>query len=223
MAHTNEADYWPRNNHNIAGNLTQDIEVEGFRDIAHSRNQQFEPYTLARNLRQLNTINSIYPYFQAKHLQGYAGLDSKFILHNSLVLDTTLNPDFSQVGINNPAAPNQRFPAYFPEVRPFFIENSSYFLTPFNLYYTDNILMPQFGARLTGKLGPWALGVLGVDDRGPGLAVPPGQFGYTPGAYIYAARVNRDVGPLSNVGLIYVDREYSAPSIAPEASITGRA
>lgn len=208
VAHTNEADYWPRNNHNIAGNLTQDIEVEGFRDIAHSRNRQFQPYTLARNLRQLNTINSIDPYFQSKHLQGYSGLDSKFILHNSLVLDTTFNPDFSQVGINNPAAPNQRFPAYFPEVRPFFIENSSYFLTPFNLYYTDNILMPQFGARLTGKLGPWALGVLAVDDRGPGLAVPPGQFGYNTRAYNYAARVNRDVGPLSNVGLIYVDREY---------------
>ena len=65
------------------------------------------------------------------------------------------------MGINNPAAPNQRFPPYFPEVRPFFIENSSYFMTPFNLYYTDNIVMPQFGARLTGKLGPWALGVLG--------------------------------------------------------------
>ena len=208
VAHTNEADYWPRNNHDIAGNLTQDMEVEGFRDIAHGSNKQFEPYSLARNLRQLNTVNSIDPYFQAKHLQGYSGLDSKFILHNSLVLDTTLNPDFSQVTINNPAAPNQRFPAYFPEVRPFFIENSSYFLTPFNLYYTDNIVMPQFGARLTGKLGPWALGVLAVDDRGPGQAVPPGQFGFNTKAYDYAGRVNRDVGPQSNVGLIYVDREY---------------
>jgi hypothetical protein len=208
VAHSNENDFWPRNNHDIAGRLTQDMEVEGFRDIARGQNYQFQPYSLVRNLRQLNTVNSVDPYFQAKRLQGYSGLDAKFILHNSLVLDTTLNPDFSQVGIDNPAAPNQRFPAYFPEVRPFFIENSSYFITPFNLYYTDNILMPQFGARLTGKLGPWALGVLAVDDRGPGHAVPPGQFGFNTRAYDYAGRINRDVGPLSNVGLIYVDREY---------------
>ncbi len=63
-------------------------------------------------------------------------------------------------------------------MRPFFIENSSYFQTPISLYYTNNIVKPQFGARLTGKLGPWALGILGVDDRSPGEAVPPGDPEY---------------------------------------------
>ena len=124
--------------------------------------------------------------FRTKHLQGYSGLDAKFILHNSLVLDTTVNPDFSQVGVDNPATPNQRFPPYFAEVRPFFIENSSYFMTPVSLYYTNNIVKPQYGARLTGKLGPWALGLLGVDDRSPGEAVPPGDPEYNTRAHFYA-------------------------------------
>ena len=208
ISHSDEQDYWPRSNHNIAGRLTQDIEVEGFRDIARGQNLQFEPYSLARNVRQLNSVNPVYPYFQDLHLQGYSGLDAKFILHNSLVLDTTINPDFSQVGINNPAAPNQRFPPYFPEVRPFFIENSSYFMTPYNLYYTDNIVLPQFGARLTGKLGRWAVGALGVDDRNPGQAVPQGSPEYGTRAHVYVGRLNRDVGSLSNVGIIYADREY---------------
>lgn len=208
ISHTNESDYWPRSNHNIAGRLTQDMEVEGFRDIERGQNLQFEPYSLARNLRQLNAVNPIDPYFQDKHLQGYSGLDSKFILHNSLVLDTTLNPDFSQVGIDNPAAPNQRFPPYFAEVRPFFIENSSYFMTPISLYYTNNVQTPQYGARLTGKLGPWAMGVLGVDDRSPGQAVPDDDPEYNTRAHFYLGRVNRDVGSLSDVGLIYADREY---------------
>lgn len=208
VSHANEYDYWPRSNHNIAGRLTQDMEVEGFRDVEHGQNLQFEPYTLARSLRQLNTVNQDNPFFEDKHLQGYAGLDAKFILHNSLVLDTTINPDFSQVGIDNPATPNQRFPPYFAEVRPFFIENSSYFMTPVNLYYTNNILTPQFGARLTGKLGPWAIGVLGVDDRSPGQAVPEGSPLSNTRAGNYVARLNRDVGPLSNVGLIFADREY---------------
>ncbi len=208
ISHDNESVFWPRNTHNVAGLLTQDIAADGFMNIARGQNLQFEPYVLGRNLRQLNTVNPVNPYFQHKHLQAYAGLDAKFILHNSLVLDTTLNPDFSQVGIDNPATPNQRFPPYFAEVRPFFIENSSYFMTPISLYYTNSIILPQFGARLTGKLGPWALGILGVDDRGPGQAVPPGNPEFGTRAHVYVARVNRDVGTLSDVGMIYADREY---------------
>ena len=173
IAHANESAFWPRSRHDIAGLLTQDMAADGFQDIEHGKNLQVEPYVLGRNLRQLNTINPIDPYFMDKHLQGYTGLDAKFILHNSLVLDTTVNPDFSQVGVDNPATPNQRFPPYFAEVRPFFIENSSYFNTPVSLYYTNNIAKPQYGARLTGKLGPYALGILGVDDRSPGEAVTP--------------------------------------------------
>jgi Domain of unknown function (DUF5916) len=208
ISHANESAFWPQNRHRIAGLLTQDIAADGFSDIEHGQNLQFEPYVLGRNLRQLNTIDPDDPYVEDKHLQGYSGLDAKFILHNSLVLDTTVNPDFSQVGVDNPATPNQRFPPYFAEVRPFFIENSSYFMTPISLYYTNNIVKPQYGARLTGKLGPWALGGLGVDDRSPGEAVPPGDPEYDTRAHFYAGRVNRDVGSLSNVGIIYADREY---------------
>lgn len=208
VSHTDESDYWPRINHDIAGRLTQDMEIEGFRDIENGQNLQFEPYVMARNLRQLNSIDRLNPYFEDKHLQGYAGLDAKFILHSSLVLDTTLNPDFSQVGIDNPAVPNQRFPPYFAEVRPFFIENSSYFNTPISLYYTNNIIKPQFGARLTGKLGPWAMGILGVDDQSPGQSVPPRDPQFNSRAHFYVGRLDRDLGSSANVGVIYADREY---------------
>jgi hypothetical protein len=208
ISRTSEAVFWPRSNHDIAGWLTQDMEVEGFRDVEHGQNLQFQPYVLARNLRNLNSIDPLDPYFEDRHVQGYGGLDAKFILHNSLVLDTTINPDFSQVGVDNPAVPNQRFPPYFAEVRPFFIENSSYFMTPINLYYTTNMVKPQYGARLTGKLGDWAMGILGVDDRGPGQMVPDNDPVHDSRARDYVGRLNRDIGSLSNVGLIYADREY---------------
>lgn len=208
IAHENEYAYWPQVRHNVAGQLTQEMAAQGFINVENGKNWQFEPYVLGRNLRQLNVVNPVDPYFEHKKLQGYGGMDAKFILHNSLVLDTTLNPDFSQVGIDNPATPNQRFPPYFPEVRPFFIENSSYFMTPISLYYTDNIVLPQYGERLTGKLGRWAMGILNVDDRSPGQAVPPGAPEYNTRAHFYMARVNRDMGQLSNMGFIYADREY---------------
>jgi hypothetical protein len=96
ISHANEQAFWPQIRHTVAGRLTQDIAAEGFRDIEHGQNYQIEPYVLGRNLRQLNTIDANNPYFQDRHLQGYTGLDAKFILHNSLILDTTVNPDFSR-------------------------------------------------------------------------------------------------------------------------------
>jgi len=35
---------------------------------------------------------------------------------------------------------NQRYPVFFPELRPFFLENASYFATPMTLLYTRNII-----------------------------------------------------------------------------------
>jgi hypothetical protein len=204
----NESAFWPRINHNIAGRLTQEAAGEGFADIERGKNLQFEPYGLAHNIRQLNTVDPLNPYFSQKNLQGYSGLDTKFVLHNSLVLDMTFNPDFSQIGIDNPAPPNQRFQYYYPELRPFFIENSSFFATPLDLYYTPNIVMPQFGQRLTGKAGRWALGALNVDDRNPGLQVPQGTPDYGSRAHFYVGRVNRDIGKQSDVGVIYAQRSY---------------
>ncbi len=203
-----ESAFWPQVKHNVAGRLTQEAVAEGFRNIERGKNWQFEPYELVHSYKQLNTVNPINPFFNNKLFQGYTGLDMKSVLHNSLVLDMTFNPDFSQIGINNPAPPNQRFQYFFPELRPFFIENSSYFQTPLNLYYTPNIVMPQYGQRLTGKVGDYALGILSVDDRNPGLQVPQGNPQYGTRAHFYVGRVNRDIGNQSNIGAIFADHEY---------------
>ncbi|MGA8111980.1 MAG: carbohydrate binding family 9 domain-containing protein, partial [Acidobacteriaceae bacterium] len=48
ISHTNESDYWPRMNHDIAGRLTQETEVEGFSDIERGQNVQLQPYSLGR-------------------------------------------------------------------------------------------------------------------------------------------------------------------------------
>jgi hypothetical protein len=200
--------YWPQVKHNVAGQLTQEAVAEGFEDIEPGKNSQIQPYSLAHSFRQLNTVDANNPFFSDKNLQGYAGVDIKSVLHNSLVLDMTVNPDFSQIGVNNPAPPNQRFQYYFPELRPFFIENSSYFQTPLNLYYTPNIVMPQFGERLTGKVGKYALGILSVDDREPGLEVTSDDPAYGSRTHSYVGRVNRDIGNQSNLGVIYADQEY---------------
>ncbi len=100
---------------------------------------------------------------------GRAGVDGKVVARDSLAIDFTLNPDFSQVESDEPQVTvNQRFEVFFPEKRPFFLENAGYFQTPVNLFFSRRIADPQFGARVTGKVGGWAVGALAIDDRAPG-------------------------------------------------------
>ncbi len=61
ISHANEQAFWPQIRHAIAGRLTQDMAADGFSDIEHGQNLQFEPYVLGRNLRQLNTIDPDQP------------------------------------------------------------------------------------------------------------------------------------------------------------------
>src|SRR5208283_2666459 len=92
---------------------------------------------------------------------------------------------------------------------PFFLENNNYFATPMNLVFTRNIADPQFGLRLTGKEGPYAIGALMVDDRSPGEAVPAADPLYGDRAAVGVLRVNRDIFRQSSIGMIYTDRELA--------------
>src|SRR6202035_3224791 len=102
----------------------------GVADVSPSRNMQFNPYGYLSGLHSLDNRDPTQPRFDNRNLQGKIGLDSKFVFHDSLVLDTTINPDFSQVESDQPQnTVNQRFEVFFPEKRPFFLENSNIFET----------------------------------------------------------------------------------------------
>jgi hypothetical protein len=205
----NEDDFWPEISRRVEGRLGQAATAKGLEGISPGRNMQFIPYGVVRSFHALDTRDPLTPIFDNNTAELRGGLDAKFILHDNLVLDVTANPDFSQVESDEPQITvNQRFQVYFPEKRPFFIENSDYFKTPIDLVFTRNIGDPQFGARLTGKAGPYSLGFLASDDRGPGDSVPT----YSPFAGDRAsfaiARVNRDIFNQSTIGLIYTDWEW---------------
>src|SRR5438309_1814480 len=102
------------------------------------------------------------------------GVDAKLVVRDALTLDATINPDFSQVETDDPQVTiNQRFEVFFPEKRPFFIENSGYFETPVNLFFSRRIVDPGGGVRLTGKAGRWSLGAIAINDREPGRVPAP--------------------------------------------------
>ncbi len=203
-----EWSFWPHISSRIDGRLNQAAKLTGMQNISPGRNIQLIPYTNFRSFRALDTLDGNNPRFVQDNVAD-AGLDAKIVLQDSLVLDVTLNPDFSQVESDNPqVTANQRFEVFFPEKRPFFLENASFFETPINLLFTRRIADPQFGVRLTGKKGPYALGAMFIDDQSPGrsvLATDP-QFGKR--AHFVAARVSRDILNQSSLGLIYTGREF---------------
>ena len=168
------------------------------------------PYAYARSYRTLDQSDPAQPQFQSQAFDPRVGTDAKLVLRKSFSLDMTANPDFSQVESDQPQITvNRRFEAYFPEKRPFFLENPSYFETPMNLLFTRNIADPQFGARLTGKAGRYAIGVLSADDRSPGESVPPDDPLAGKRAYFSVLRVNRDIFRQSTIGMIFTDREFA--------------
>jgi hypothetical protein len=206
---TNENIFWPRISNRIQGRFNQAATATGLEQISPGRNIQLIPYGLFRSFRDIDERDPDHPFFEHRRFKPTVGIDGKFILHDSFVLDATVNPDFSQVESDEPQITvNQRFEVFFPEKRPFFLENSNYFTTPINLVFTRRIAHPEYGLRLTGKAGPWAVGMLASDDRAPGEVLPFTDPHSNERATFAIARVSRDVLEQSTVGAIFTDREF---------------
>jgi Domain of unknown function (DUF5916) len=215
IARENEKAFWPHVSINQEGRLGQAATARGLSGISPGRNIQLIPYGL---MNSFHSVDDRGPFgdpptarFENREIGGTAGLDGKLILKDSLVLDATANPDFSQVESDEPQVTvNQRFRVFFPEKRPFFIENADYFRTPINLFFTRNIVDPSAGIRLTGKSGPYSLGILSSDDRAPGLTVSTDDPLFKTRDYFTIARVSRDMFRQSSIGAIFTDWEYPA-------------
>lgn len=209
LPRNSELDFWPRVSTRISGVLSQEATLHGIEGVTGSHNFQLNPYLLAQNERELINLDPLNPYFSSRGLEGTGGGEVKLIVKDSVVLDGTINPDFSDVESDQPQfTVNQRYPVYFPELRPFFLENANYFSTPILLVYTRNIVHPEFGVRLTGKLDRTNLGFLAIDDREPGETYAPGDPLYHQRAKYIVARVSEDLGKNSSAGLIYTDQEF---------------
>ncbi len=213
LPRNSEADLWPRVAKNESGILSQEgtLHLPGMEGVTGSHNVQINPYVLGQNEHTLETLDPNNPHFSTRIAEATAGGEAKAVWRDAIVFDATINPDFSDVESDQPQfTVNQRYPVYFPELRPFFLENASYFSTPMNLLYTRNIVRPEYGGRVTGKLGHTNVGLLAIDDREPGETVAPGDPLFEKRASAYVGRVSEDLGKGSNVGLMYTDEEFGS-------------
>ena len=212
IVRTNEVAYWPYLTQRVQGLTQQFAAVEGLENISPGRHVQLIPYGLFARARFLDRAT---PQFRTDN-EFRGGLDAKFVVRDALTFDLTLNPDFSQVESDEPQVTiNQRFEVFFPEKRPFFIENAGFFQTsqtPNNLFFSRRIVEPQFGARMTGKVGHWALGWLLVDDRAPGKLLPVTDPHHGDRAGIGVVRVQREFASQSVVGIHVTSLDFAQSS-----------
>ena len=158
------------------------------------------------------------------HLDFDGGVDVKYGIGNNLALDLTLRPDFSNVEADAQQVNLTRFSLFFPEKRPFFLENASiysiqltrrgistrsqssgdpYDLIPFfsrsiGLSAAGQPLPVQGGARLTGRIrGGFDVGVLNMYTGDEGE--------YRAESYT-VARVRKKILGGSNFGFLMTDR-----------------
>ncbi|HJP94359.1 MAG TPA: DUF5916 domain-containing protein [Pyrinomonadaceae bacterium] len=97
------------------------------------------------------------------------GLTGKYTLTPTITLDFTLNPDFAQVESDQlVVTANQRFPIFFEEKRPFFLEGIDIFSTQIAAVHTRTIIDPDYAVKLTGKVNRNTFGLLLASDNGPG-------------------------------------------------------
>ena len=176
-------------------------------EVPPQRNLQLTPYVLGESVhRALDGSDSN---------TGDFGADLKYSLTPSMTLDLTYNTDFAQVEVDDQQINLDRFNLFFPEKRPFFLENAGLFSVgqpgAVDIFFSRRIGLDDSGqqvsivagGRLSGKVGSSTnLGLLNMQTESVGSAGLPGQ-NFT------VARMRQDLPNRSNLGAMLVNREAS--------------
>lgn len=138
------------------------------------------------------------------------GGEIKYGVTPSLTLDLTYNTDFAQVEVDDQRVNLTRFPLFFPEKRPFFLENAGVFSagTPqsVDLFFTRRIGIADNGSaqpiigggRLSGRVGGTTVGLLQM--------VTDASDESSDGQSFSVARATRELSSRSRVGAMVVQR-----------------
>jgi len=211
---------WPRSSrHRISDSgrdrnraclICQYDKAAGFEGLKPGKNLEINPTLVGVRTEGLDEFpdGSLEP----ENEDAEVGLTVRWGLTPNLTLVGTLNPDFSQVEADvAQLGINERFALFFEEKRPFFLEGIDFFSTPINAVYTRTVVSPDWGGKITGKVGKNAIGAFAAGDTVTPLLFPSNQGSdsvlleesNTSGVFRY----RRDVGETSTLGILYAGRE----------------
>ena len=186
------------------GKLSSAADLDGLEGIGVGHNIEIKPYVSIDSSARVEGL-------ERPQSGVEPGLDLKYGFTPSLNLDLTYNTDFSQVEVDEQQINLTRFGLFFPEKRTFFqegrgifdfgVNRGNYRVLPFfsrTIGLEDGTPVPiGGGGRVTGKMGDYSIGVLGLRTAAEGEHVR-NDFS--------AVRVKRDVLGRSSVGMLFTDR-----------------
>jgi hypothetical protein len=149
------------------------------------------------------------------------GLSAKYGITSTMTLDATINPDFSQVESDAfQVQVNQRFPVFFSEKRPFFMEGMGLFNLAgtggdgnmVSSVHTRKIIDPSWGSKLTGNRGRFTFGILSASDDNP-EDIGDRKAAVTGRHKLFTiARMTYGLGESDYAGAIFTDTEHAGRS-----------
>src|SRR5438105_55992 len=158
----NELDMWMPLNRDISSWLAQEGHLAGLEGISTERTLELIPsLTLSETGKrkatltpdQVNAGMKDPGRFVNEPVKFDPGLTGKFSITPNVTLDFAINPDFAQVESDQlVVTANQRFPIFFSEKRPFFLEGIDIFNTQIAAVHTRTIIDPDYAVKLTGKV-----------------------------------------------------------------------
>lgn len=184
-----EFDQWLPDDRNVSGFLIKHGKITGLDGIKYERTLEVVPsITIAESGNRKRTIpnsgfSAFGPYdpifnpigvrdpgkFVNDPIRPDLSVNLKYTLSPNVTLDAAINPDFAEIEADAPVvSANQRFPIYFEEKRPFFLEGKDIFNSPLQPFYSRTIVDPDVAAKLTGKVGKTTFGFLAASDNAPG-------------------------------------------------------
>jgi hypothetical protein len=159
----------------VSSNLIQEGHITGLEGISTERTLELIPsLTLSESGRFVRSFSPPPGVVDPGRIVNEPirldpGLTAKYTPSSALTLDLALNPDFAQVEADQlVVTTNQRFPIFFPEKRPFFLEGIDIFRTPIQAVHTRAIVDPDVAVKVSGKRGRDTYGLMLASDNGPG-------------------------------------------------------
>jgi hypothetical protein len=190
------------------------------RGINPERPVYIAPYLLSGYQSTYDLNSNETDYIRSAKPVLEAGLDVKYGITNNLTMDLTVNTDFAQVESDEQQMNLTRFSLYFPEKRTFFLERSSIFDFELggnsNLFYSRRIGLSDDGdpvriyggARITGRVGKWDLGLLDMQTAALRIKNNAGNY--------------EDILPSENFGVLRFRRQVMNDNSYIGAMMTSR-
>ena len=190
--------------------------------VGRASNLQFTPYVVGELASRTGVSGG-----QAIAV-GAAGGDLKYSVTSGLTLDATYNTDFAQVEVDDQQINLDRFNLFFPEKRPFFLENAGAFsvrntgpasgrnMGQTELFFSRRIGIGEggvqipilAGARLSGKVSDsLTVGFLNMQTENVGGVAAANNF--------TVARLRQDLPNRSSVGGLFVNRQATSSRASP--------